>query len=82
MLKLVLWRNKSPWQIWGASLGVFIGLLLLLFALQVFFDVQVLARGARDSNVLILNKKVRTTSEKSFSSSEVDEMRKKPFFKW
>ncbi len=81
MLKLVLWGNKSPWQIWGASLGVFIGLLLLLFALQVFFDVQVLARGARDSNVLILNKKVRTTSEKSFSSSEVDEMRKKPFFK-
>jgi hypothetical protein len=81
MLKLVLWGNKSPWQIWGASIGVFIGMLLLLFALQVFFDVQVLARGARDSNVLILNKKVRTTSEKSFSSSEVDEMRKKPFFK-
>jgi hypothetical protein len=81
MLKLVLWGNKSPWQIWGASLGVFIGLLLLLFALQVFFDVQVLAHGARDSNVLILNKKVRTTSEKSFSSAEVEEMRKKPFFK-
>jgi Tfp pilus assembly protein PilW len=81
MLKLVLWGNKSPWQIWGASIGVFIGMLLLLFAMQVFFDVQILARGARDSNILILNKRVRTTSEKSFSEAEVDEIRKKPFFK-
>jgi hypothetical protein len=81
MLKLVLWGNKSPWQIWGASIGVFIGMLLLLFAMQVFFDVQILARGARDSNILILNKRVRTTSEKSFSSAEIDEIRKKPFFK-
>ena len=81
MLKLVLWGNKSPWQIWGASIGVFIGMLLLLFAMQVFFDVQILARGARDSNILILNKRVRTTSEKSFSSAEIYEIRKKPFFK-
>jgi hypothetical protein len=81
MLKIVLWKNKSPWQILGASVGVFIGLLLLLFALQVFFDVQILAKGARDSNILILNKKVRTTSEKSFSVAEIEEMRTKPFFK-
>ena len=81
MLKTVLWGNKSPWQILGASVGVFIGLLLLLFALQVYIDVQILAKGARDSNILILNKRVRTTSEKSFSEAEIDEMRKKPFFK-
>jgi hypothetical protein len=81
MLKQVLWGNKSAWQIWGASIGVFIGMLLLLFALQVFLDVQVLARGARDSNVLILNKTVRATDEKNFNEAELKEMRGKPFFK-
>lgn len=80
MLKLVLWRNKSPFQIWGASIGVFIGLLLLLFAIQVYFDVQVLVQGARDSNVLVLNKIVKTTSERNFSKEDIEDFRKQPFF--
>lgn len=80
MLKIVLWRNKNPWQIWGASIGVFIGLLLLLFALQVYFDIQILVHGARDSNVLILNKKLRTSTERGFTVQDIDEMRKKRFF--
>lgn len=81
MLQLVLWRNKSRWQIMGASLGVFIGLLLLLFAMQVYFDVQILVRGARDNNLLVLNKKVESILDKGeFSEAEIADLRQQSFF--
>ena len=81
MLNSVLWKNKNPWQIWGASIGVFVGLLLLLFALQVFFDIQTLIKGARDNNILVLNKKVDSPAEKGFSPEELADIKKQSFFK-
>lgn len=80
MLKKVLWSNKSRWQITGASVGVFVGLLLLLFALQVFLDMQRLMNGARDSNFLVLNKKVEASGNRGFTEEEVDTIQKQPFF--
>lgn len=82
MLERVLWNPKNPWQTIGASLGVFIGLFLLLFAFQIYLDVQVLAQGAQDNNFLIINKDfAKNKREKlSFTSEEIQEMREQPFF--
>jgi hypothetical protein len=80
MLKKVLWSNKSKWQIIGASTGVFVGMLLLLFALQVFLDMQRLMNGARDSNFLVLNKSVEAMGDRGFSKEELDTIQKQPFF--
>ena len=80
MLNIVLNRNIKAWQTWGASIGVFIGLLLLLFAMQVYLDVQILIHGAKDSNILVLNKKVTSAKERTFSLDEIEDMKKQSFF--
>lgn len=82
MLHQVLWKNRSPWQLLGASIGIFIGLFLLLFALQVYLDVQTLIKGARDDNFLVINKSFEKNynSQLAFSTEELEEMRAQPFF--
>lgn len=82
MLDRVLWNHRSPWQTLGASLGVFIGLFLLLFAFQIYLDVQVLTQGASDNNFLVINKDFAKNQREqlSFTSEEVAEMREQPFF--
>lgn len=82
MLDRVLWNHKNPWQTLGASLGVFIGLFLLLFAFQIYLDVQILARGTQDNNFLIVNKDFsKNKREKlSFTPEEIKAMRQQPFF--
>lgn len=82
MLNKVLWKNKSRWQTIGASIGIFIGLFLLLFALQVYLDVQVLSKGAKDGNFLVLNKIFEKNYGKplSFSEEEIQEIKQQPFF--
>lgn len=81
MLHQILWQNRSRWQVVGASVGVFIGLFLLLFALQMYLDMQVLIKGAKDTNFLILNKQFEKHLGEplEFSDAEVDEIRQKPF---
>lgn len=82
MLHQVLWKNRSPWQLLGASIGIFIGLFLLLFALQVYLDVQTLTKGARDNNFLVINKSFEKNynNQLSFSAEEIEEMRQQAFF--
>lgn len=82
MLNKVLWKNKSRWQTIGASIGIFIGLFLLLFALQVYLDVQVLTKGARDDNFLVINKIFEKNYGKplEFSQEEFNEISRQPFF--
>lgn len=82
MLDRVLWNPKNPWQTIGASLGVFIGLFLLLFAFQTYLDVQVLAQGAQDNNFLIVNKDFAKNKREKlfFSQEEIEQMRQQPFF--
>lgn len=81
MLHQILWQNRSRWQIIGASAGVFIGLFLLLFALQMYLDMQILIRGAKDTNFLILNKEFEKHLGEplDFNEAEVAELRQKSF---
>ncbi len=82
MLNQVLWKGKSRWQTIGASIGIFIGLFLLLFALQVYLDVQILTKGAKDDNFLVINKAFEKHYGKplEFSSAEFQEISQQPFF--
>lgn len=81
-LDKLLWRKGGRWQRMGASAGVFIGLFLLLLAVQVFLDMRLLLEGARDANVLVINKDPRKHAGKSkeFSPEEVEKARQQSFF--
>ncbi|MCH2023616.1 MAG: hypothetical protein MK207_14155 [Saprospiraceae bacterium] len=83
MLNKLLWKNKNRWQSIGASAGIFIGLFLLLFAVQVYLDIQILTKGARDNNFLVINKIFEKNYGKplEFSDEEFQEIQKQPFFK-
>jgi hypothetical protein len=82
MLNQVLWKGKSRWQTVSASIGIFIGLFLLLFALQVYLDVQILTKGVKDDNFLVINKVFEKNYGKSleFSQEEFQEVSQQPFF--
>jgi hypothetical protein len=59
ILKKLLSQNRNPAQIIGAAVGAFIGLTLLLFALQTWFDLRQILRGGSDSdNYVTINKPV------------------------
>lgn len=80
LLQKLLWKSRSPWQVWGAAIGLFLGLFLLLFSLQIFWDVQTLANGASEENLLVLQKRVEGLSgEKSFSEAEIADIRAQGF---
>lgn len=82
MLQQVLLKKRNKWQAIGASIGTFAGLFLLLFALQVYLDVQVLTKGARDDNFLVINKQFERYmgKSKSFSMEELATIKEQPFF--
>jgi hypothetical protein len=84
LLDELLWQSNNKWQIRGASLGVFIGLFLLLLAAQLYFDLQSLMgdSGSRDRYVII-NKEVNffntLGASASFTAEEVDTLKQQPF---
>lgn len=83
LLQKVLWKSRSRIQIMGASLGVFVGLFLLLFAIQFYLDMRVLMQGARDSNLLVINKELSVLNTlgvpSSFKDEEIQAIRDKPY---
>ena len=59
ILKDLLWKGKYEWQVIGAAIGAIAGLFLLLSALQLYFDLQQLINGNRNTDQYVLiNKKV------------------------
>jgi len=52
ILNQLLWSGKNKWQIIGAAAGSFIGLFLLLSALQLYFDLQGFYSSMGDTNSL------------------------------
>ncbi len=82
MLKKILLKKRNKWQTAGASIGTFAGLFLLLFALQVYLDVQVLTHGAKDDNFLVINKNFDRYmgQPKTFSKEELAVVQQQPFF--
>lgn len=56
MLKKILWSNQR--QLIGAVIGAFLGLLLLLSALQLYYDVASLTEAKGEDRFVLVNKKV------------------------
>lgn len=78
-LKL-LWRRQSRWQLYGAGMGVAIGLFLVLGAVQLYLDVNHYLnkdQGA-DPRFVQINKRVNLlntlTGASSFSEKEIEEI--------
>lgn len=79
ILNKVLWEGRGKWQMLGASIGIFTGLFLLLFAFQIYLDLQVLVKGARDTNILVLNK-TRKADKRFFDEQDIQMIQSQPFF--
>ena len=58
ILKKLLTQNRNFWQVFGAAIGAFMGLTLLLFSLQTWFDLHKILRGSTEGDYVILNKPV------------------------
>ena len=59
MVQKLFQKNRNWYQIIGAAIGSFLGLFLLLFALQLYFDFQHILRGSNENdNYITINKPV------------------------
>ena len=79
MLKKLFQKNRNPYQIVGAAIGAFLGLFLLLLALQIYFDFQKILRGSSDGdNYITINKPVSLANtflgKSVFSEADIKEL--------
>ncbi len=84
ILNQLLWSGKNKWQIIGAAVGAFIGLFLLLSALQLYFDLQRLIKGDSSTEQFVLiNKKVNLFNtlgaRSTFTNEEIEDLRNQDF---
>ncbi len=85
MLDQLLWRGKNRWQMGSAFLGAFIGLLLFLLPLQLYFDIQTVLNktdGTGEAYVMI-NKPVNLLNtmglKSGFSDKNIEELEAQSF---
>lgn len=86
LLNKLLWNGRNNWQIFGAAVGTFIGLLLLLQAVQFYTDLQNLMNGTsnnHDNGYLMINKKVSLLNTiggaSTFSEAEINALKSQDF---
>jgi len=84
VLNQILWADKNKWQIYGAALGAFLGLLLVLMAFQFYHDLQRLVHGDSSTDqYVIINKKVNFFNtmlpNAPFSAEEIDTLKSYDF---
>ncbi len=84
LLNQILWEGKNKWQIYGAAVGAFLGLFLVLTAFQFYHDLNRLISGdnATDQYVII-NKKVNLFNtlgaNAAFTKDEIDSLKNQDF---
>lgn len=84
MLKKLLTRTTHPARALGAAIGTFLGLLLLLAAVQLWRDLDTLLNGGQGGEQFVqINKKVTILStlgaKNNFTDTEIDGIREQPF---
>jgi hypothetical protein len=84
MLKKIFQKNRSWYQITGAAIGSFLGLFLLLFAFQIYFDFQQILRGANENdNYITINKPVSLVNtflgKSVFTKDNIQELENQAF---
>jgi len=70
-------------QIWGALLGAFLGLFLLLSAIQLYHDIRSLTEGKGEDRFVLINKKVNIFNTlgatSAFTEAEMDTLLQQDF---
>jgi len=83
VLEKILWGNQDSKQIWGAIIGAFLGLFLLLSAIQLFHDIRSLTEGKGEDRYVLINKKVNIFNtlgaSSAFSPEEIDTLGQQDF---
>jgi FtsX-like permease family protein len=84
ILNQILWEGKNKWQIYGAALGAFLGLFLVLTAFQFYHDLQNLISGDNTADqYVIINKKVNLFNtlgaNAAFTPEEIDTLEDQGF---
>ena len=85
ILNKLLRQNRSAEQVAAAAVGAFIGLSLLLFALQTWFDLNQILRGSDDAkdNFVTINKPVSLANtifgKSTFRLEELKDIESQPF---
>ncbi len=85
LIDKLLWKENNRWQIFGAAFGAFIGLLLLLIAIQFYQDLSFLTGkgGSKDDRYVIINKKVNffntLGANAAFNEEEIEKILQQPF---
>jgi hypothetical protein len=84
MLKKIFQKNRNGYQIAGAAIGSFLGLFLLLFAFQIYFDFQQILRGSNENdNYITINKPVSLVNtflgKSVFTKDNIQELENQPF---
>lgn len=83
MLEKILWSQQDSKQIWGAIIGAFLGLFLLISAIQLFHDVRALTAGKGEDRYVLINKKVNIFNtlgaSSAFTPAELDTIGQQDF---
>lgn len=85
LLHKIFKQNRNRWQIIGAAIGAFLGIFLLLFAVQMWFDFQQILRGGSDNRFLMLNKPISLANtffgKSVFTEKDMQNIRNQDFIK-
>ncbi|MDG1432898.1 MAG: hypothetical protein P8Q41_02760 [Saprospiraceae bacterium] len=80
ILNKILRQNNNIWQIVGAIIGSFMGLLLLLLSIQFYIDLNDLTES--EDQFVIINKEVSSFGAKAkFTPEEIQKIQDQPFIK-
>jgi len=80
ILNKILKQNNNIWQIVGAIIGSFMGLLLLLLSIQFYIDLNDLTES--EDQFVIINKEVSSFGAKAkFTPEEIQKIQDQPFIK-
>ncbi len=78
ILNKLLWQNNNIWQIVGAVIGSFMGLLLLLLSIQFYMDLKELTES--EDQFVIINKEVSSFGAKAkFTPEEIQNIENQSF---
>jgi hypothetical protein len=83
LLEKILWNHQNRQKIWNAIIGAFLGLFLLLSAIQIYFDIQSLTTGKGEDRYVLINKKVNIFNtlgaSSGFTQEDLDTLNQQPF---
>ncbi|SFB78178.1 hypothetical protein SAMN05421780_101453 [Flexibacter flexilis DSM 6793] len=87
LLTKIIWQNKSKWQLFLAAAGFVAGLVIMLVAVQIYWDIEAALQPQKNKSgrdFLILNKEIGLANtlklaSSQFTQNEIDSLKNQPF---